>query len=463
MPKSTVAVLSAWSAFALLPALLAPQPAAAARPATPAAITSVSASPGPRTGQITLRWSSTGRNTSGFRLVTALNTFGRSSSAGPSGGRRSRVTYFSGRQRSATLSASKVYSLGAGVASGNALFFRLYAVNTAGSGMAVRAYPYQRAVLPRPAAPKAKGTPIRVATFNVRTSYATQDKHSWNQRVNKVARQIVYQHPGVVALQELGPGRADGKKGTTKGNPRQTTSLLTALARNGGGRYRLVRTTPYVAPGVPSGTQGGRILYDSNRYSLINRCPESTGGRSYSNACSLTLPILSSDSGKDKRRGAIAHFRDRRTGKRFWVVSVHLDHRHSGNAATERKYDALRYRQANYAAGAVAYHNRSKDPVIIGGDFNSWQNNRVGYSPHDRLVRLGYYDTSAATRRVNFRYTTFNGFKTRIPLSAHGVGVRLDHLYVKRAWGTARYENVMKVTDSLRPSDHNMVLVDTVL
>lgn len=460
MPRSLLALAAA---TVLVPALLSPQPAAAVRPAYPAAVTSLSAFPGPGVGQITLRWSSTGRNTTGFRLVTALNPFGWSASGSPTGGRRSRVTYFSRNQRAVTLSAGQVYSMGAGVASGNALYFRFYAANTAGSDTNARAYPSHRGVLPRPPAVRAKGTAIRVATFNVRTSYATQDKRSWLQRVNSVARQIVYQHPGVVALQELGPGRADGQYGTTQGHPRQTTSLVTALARNGGGRYRLVRSTPYVAPGVPSGTQGGRILYDSNRYSLINRCPESTDGRPYSNACSLTLPILGSDSGKDKRRGALAHFRDRRTGKRFWVVSVHLDHRHSSNNSTEKKYDDLRYRQANYTAGAVAYHNRSNDPVFIGGDFNSWQSNRVGNSAHDRLVRLGYYDTSAATRRVNFHYATFNNFETRFPPSTHGVGVRIDHVFVKGTWGAGRFENVMKESDSLRPSDHNMVLIDTVL
>lgn len=460
MRKPTIALLST---AALLPAVLITNPAAAAAPASPAAIARVTASPGPRVGEVTLRWSSSGRNTTGFRLVTALDTFDRSNSGGPSNGRYSHVTSFSRNQRSVVLSAHQVAVLGAGVASGNALFFRFYAVNTTGGGTAAHAYPYQRAVLPKPAAPKARGTALRVATFNVRTAAAT-DAHTWSRRADLVAREIVSHQPGVVALQELGPGRADGGKGPTTGHPRQTTSLLSALARNGGGRYRLVRTTPYVAPGVLSSTQGGRILYDSSRYALLSRCPETTGRRAYSSACSIFLPVLPGAGARDMRRGGVAQLRDRRTGKRFWVVSVHLDSRgHTGSMALQRKYDALREVQANYVAWRMARVNTTHDPVIIGGDFNSWQNSRVGNSPHDRLIALGYYDTSAALTRINFQYSTMNDFRTRIPLSTHGVGVRLDQIFVKGAWGARRYENVMKVVNTNRPSDHNLVLSDIVL
>ena len=450
-------------AVAMTPALLLPPEAAAAAPATPAAITSVTARPGPGTGQVTLSWRQSGKNTTGFRLVTALNTFSRSSTARATTGRRSRVTALSASRRSITLTARQVLLLGGGVASGNALFFRFYAVNARGGRTAVRAYPYLRTVLPMPAAPKAKGTKLRIATFNVRTARATKDKRSWNQRAGSVARQILSRRPGVVAIQELGPGRADGRTGTTKGTPRQTSSLESALARNGGKRYQLTRTTPYVAAGQKTATQGTRILYDTSRYSLVNRCPEKTGSRSYSSACSFKLPIMRGDDENDRRRAALAQFRDRRTGKRFWVVSVHLDARHSSKVATERRYDALRRSQANAAAAGVARYNRARLPVILGGDLNSWQNSRVANSAHDHLVHIGYYDASAARTRVNFRYTTYTAFKTSVTPASHGVGVRLDQLLVKGVRGASRYENVLKARDGARPSDHNLVVSDIVL
>ena len=81
-------------------------------------------------------------------------------------------------------------------------------------------------------------------------------------------------------LQELGPGRADGQTGSLNGTPRQTESLVTTLGRLGGSRYKLVRTTAYVKPGTEHGTQGTRILYDTTRYQLLSRCPETTDGSS---------------------------------------------------------------------------------------------------------------------------------------------------------------------------------------
>jgi endonuclease/exonuclease/phosphatase family metal-dependent hydrolase len=455
--------LSLVLAAVLVPALTSSLPAEAAKPATPGKITKVTARPGPKVGQITLSWKQDGKNTTGYRLETTLNTHSKNNGLGAPGGRRARVTNLPAGKRSVTLSAARVNSLGAGVASGNALFFRFYAVNKRGSSTTKRAYPYLQAVLPRPQAPKARGTAVRVATFNVRTSRATQDKRSWLKRAPDVAREIVAARPGVVAIQELGPGRADGKAGATKGAARQTTSLQTTLAKVGGKRYRLVRTTPYAPPGAKTATQGARILYDSSRYKLITRCPDKTGKASHSLSCTATLPKLRGDSESHRIRAGIAQFSDRRTGARFWFASAHLDNRHSGNKTTEKRYDALRMAQAHAIAARVAHFNKRRVPVVIGGDFNSWQNNRVGNSPHDHLVALGFYDTSAAVKRVRFNYTTYNAFKTRVPAASHGIGVRLDQILVKGVRGSRNYNNVMKPNNAKRPSDHNLMLADIVL
>jgi endonuclease/exonuclease/phosphatase family metal-dependent hydrolase len=456
-------ILAFLLAVLMVPVLLSSVPASAAKPAVPAGIAKVTATPGPGAGEITLRWSSSGKNTTGFILETALTSFSRTNASMARHGRRSRYTPLSGNRRSIVLTAAKVSSLGAGLASGNALFYRLFAVNKGSGGITTRAYPYLQAVLPRPAGPKAQGTRLRIASFNVRTARAAQDKRSWLRRAPDVAAEILSRSPGVLAIQELGPGRADGKKGTTKGTPRQTTSLESALARKGGQRYQLVRTTPYVAPGKPTATQGSRILYDTSRYTLLTRCPENTGKHAYSSSCTIQLPLLPGDSEKARRKGAMAEFRDRRTGKRFWFVSVHLDARHSKNAATEHRYDTLRWSQAKAIVPRVARFNKDRAQVIIGGDFNSWQNNRVGNSAHDLLIAQGFYDTSAAVTRLNFGYTTYTAFKKTVPRASQGLGVRLDMLFVKGARGAQRFENVMKVNDSSRPSDHNMILSDIVL
>jgi exonuclease III len=362
-------------------------------------------------------------------------------------------------RRSITLSASQVAAAGAGVSTGNHLYFRFYATN----GSTKRAYPYLQAVMPKAAAPKPSGTAIRIGSFNVRTARATSDKRNWLRRAPAVARQIKAKNPGVLAVQELGPGRADGRKGKTTGHTRQTVSLLKNLRKVGAGKYRLVRTTPYVKPGTTHNTQGTRILYDSTRYRVVSRCPEKTGRHSYSTSCSLNLPLLHGDSAKKRRSAAYAAFQNKRTGKRFWFASVHLDDRHSRSLAKEKRYNTLRGRQIKAVYSRIAKLNKHHRQVVVAGDINSWQNNRAGNAPHDYLVHHGFYDTAGAQKRIKTQYTTINHFRRVLHPANQGYGVRIDVIMVRGAKGARRFENVMKVVDSARPSDHNMIIADLVL
>lgn len=444
--------------MALITGLTASAAPAEAAP-TPSKINSVRAVAGPGAGQVTISWNQDGRNTSAFKIETGLTSFSKTSTSMPRSGRNAKVFMVSRSKRSVTLSAAQMASAGAGVGTAHHLYFRVFAVN----GSATRAYPYLQARMPKAAAPKAKGTPIRVGSYNVRTARATGDARSWLRRAPDVAREIRDRNPGVVAIQELGPGRADGRTGTTNGGARQTTSLTSALRSVGAGRYHLVRTTPYVKPGSPHGTQGARILYDVNRYSLLSRCSDKTGKSSYSSTCSLELPRLGSESKNAQRSAAYAQFRDRRTGKRFWLASVHLDERHSTNTTTEKSYNALRARQMSVVNSKIRSLNSGGDQVFIAGDINSWQNSRGGYAPHDYLVSQGYYDTAAALIRVNTRYSTINHFDRTLKPAAQGYGVRLDVIMVKGVTGSRRFENVTTRVDSSRPSDHNLVISDVVL
>lgn len=438
-------------------------PAEAARPARPGKIVSITARPGPRVGQITFTWKQNGKHTTGFRLETALTTFSRTNPTMMKYGRQDRYTAIARNRRSITLSAAQVSADGAGVASGNALFFRFAALNHGKGGTTVRDYPYLQAVLPMAQAPKRAGTAIEVASFNIRTAKETGDKQSWLERAPAVARAIVARNPGIAAIQELGPGRADGKAGANNGAARQTGTLESALRDDSATQYQLVRTTPYVQAGQLTGSEGARILYDTTRFTLLSSCPDTTDGRNYSSSCTIQLPLLPADGEQLRRKAAFAEFRDRRTGRAFWFVSAHLDARHSADPATERTFNALRGNQAKAITAGVDKVNTAGGPVIIAGDFNSWQNNRIGNAPHDYLVGQGYYDTSAAVTRVNFQYPTFNGFRATLPAAAQGIGVRIDMIFVKGARGSSRFENVMKVTDTQRPSDHNMILADIVL
>lgn len=413
-------------------------------------------------GEVTFRWSHDGRNTTGYVLETALSQFSKTSSSLPSKGRHDRVWAVPAAARSFTLSGSQLAAAGAPVGSGNHLFFRLYARNTNGKGVAAeRAYPYLGAVMPK--AEPASGEEVRIASFNVRTARATTDARTWMQRRVDVAAQIIQQAPEVVALQELGPGRADGKVGSTTGTMRQTTSLLDSLADQGARRYKMVRTTPYVAPGAATNTQGMRLLYDSSRVSLVSDCSETTGKHAYSSSCMFDLPLLSGDSGKLRRHAAYAQFRDLSSGKRFYVVSTHLDVRHDKSLAKEKVYTHLRAVQMKTIVDRMAAINSGGLPLVVAGDTNSWQTVSAGNGPHDALVTRGFADTAAAPHAVNLQYSTYNGFEKSQHLYPQGYGSRLDVIMTKGFAGASSFENVTKGTDISRPSDHNMIVADTLL
>lgn len=304
-------------------------------------------------------------------------------------------------------------------------------------------------------------TTMRVATFNVRTARATWDRRNWLERVPDVAREILNNQPGIVMLQELGPGRADGKRTKIKSSLRQTTSLTTKLAELGGSQYKLVRTTSYVKPGKSHGTQGSRILYDSSRFTLLSDCPDTTGKSNWNTACSLELPLAAGDGPSKRRSAAYAAFGDRTTGQQFWVASAHLDDRHSSSSAKEAKYNRLRYNQAAYVADQVAASNPGGLPVIFGGDINSWQTDRGHYAPHRALADRSYVDAATAPTKINYGYPTVNHFKSTLrPSKSPYGGVRLDVVMVRGAQGFTTYQNTMQNPDSARPSDHNMVVAD---
>ena len=472
MPRRILLTFSCALAASLV-VLAVPTAGAATKVPTPSKFTTVSAVAGPLAGEVTVSWKQDGKNTTSFELETALSLFSKTTTSSlPRVGRHRRVFTIKPNQRSLILTADQVSEAGAGAGSGVHLLYRFSAINHTKAGDKVRRYPTLQAVQPEVAAAAetaqgddgvaGDGTVLRMATFNVRTAKATTDVRPWLTRVVDVAELIYTRHPDVVAIQEMGPGRADGKAGSTTGTVRQTTSLLDSLAKIDADNYKLVRTTPYVKAGTTHGSQGTRILYDSNKLTLASDCPEVTGKEKYSPSCSVELPILDGESESNRRSAAFAKFVDNDTKQQFYVVSVHLDARHDKSTAKETKYNNLRGDQVSTVLKAVDKVNTNNLPVTFGGDLNSWQNITVGDAPHDALIDAGFVDSASAAARANIQYATFNGFAVTQKVSGMRFGSRLDGIYING--GTARsYENVMKVKDTARPSDHNMVLSTLVL
>jgi endonuclease/exonuclease/phosphatase family metal-dependent hydrolase len=303
----------------------------------------------------------------------------------------------------------------------------------------------------------AETTNVRFATFNVRTSRADiGTSRQWLRRALSVAQEIDNANPGIVAIQELGPGRADGERISVGSGLRQTTSLLQALDSVGADRYKLTRTTAYVKPGAYHGTQGPRILFDSTKYRLVSDCVETTGKSKWNASCAMVMPTVK---GVAPSSAAYAEFEDLATGLDFVVVSAHLDSRHSGTLSKEKSYDKLRGAQAKAIYAEVAPFAGTK-PILFGGDINSWRTKAGSHAPYNFLTSQGFADATVAANRVNAQYPTVNHWKSTLKANAKGRQVALDVVMVKGAQSFSSYQNVMKVVDPARPSDHNMIVAD---
>jgi hypothetical protein len=426
---ATLPMLPAQSAASLDSASWSSQVRVATKVAYPDKIKSVHMHAGPRPGETTIRWRSGGEHTDYYKIETALTPFSPYKPSMPDKGRHYRVFKAPGKARSLTLTPRQTRKAGARLGSGRHLFFRILAVRHARAGTKARAYgPLQFATIAG-RSPASSGTPIRVASYNVRVAAADVSGHTWAARTPLVAANIARQHPAVMAIEELVPGMWTSKDGGP--------GLAAALANKGLGRYRLTRDTTW-----SSTTPGdARILYDPDRLQMTSNCDPNQ------KSCGISLPAKG-----DVQVAPYAKFRDLTSGREFWFVAAHLSS--GNNAATDR----LRGKQAQTIINRMNQINTENLPVIFGADLNSSQTSKGHDAPHNAFVSSGYYDTSAAAKQVHLQYNTVNAFATRERRSNYGFGARLDAILTRGMPGANKFEEV--ITGAPYPSDHNMVVAN---
>jgi endonuclease/exonuclease/phosphatase family metal-dependent hydrolase len=397
----------------------------------PDPITSVSMQPGPAAGETTISWRATGKNTDFFRIETALTPFSHTDPKVPQKGWDAHVFRAPGSARSLTLTPEQTDAAGAGLGTGRHLFYRIFAVRHGSAHVLRRGFAYLQYATIQGEGPTTTGTPIRVATYNVRLDTAdTGTSHSWAVREPLVAANIAVNRPAVVAIQELMPRMWDNQPGAL--------GLSTGLKLAGLGSYQLTRQTVY----TDTTPIDARILYDTTKLQLVSNCPEDRP------SCAITFP---GDNGHDGG-ASYATFRDLASGQEFMFVSVHLSH---GSTAAE---DRVRGQQAQAVVAGIARINTDNLPVIFAGDTNSSQTSPGRDAPMQALLAAGYYDTSAAASQVNMQYNTVNAFAANEQPSNYGFGARLDAITTLGMPGASRFEIVR--TGSPYPSDHNLVISD---
>lgn len=452
-----VAVRAAAVTGVVAAALSALLPTTASAAGRPGAVTSVVAGPGAQAGEISVRWRASGARTDVFRIETALTPFGSTND-----GRGAQSFTVGGAKRSVTLGADAVRRAGAAPATGNHLYVRVVPVDRTRTGERRGSVSDLVATTSRAVPPPATGSPLRIATYNIRSAkYDRDDRRPWSARAAGVASEILEVDPGVVAIQEASPGRF--------GPVRQTESLQAALIRADPtlARYTLTRSTVYNRPGTPHGSQAARIAYDASRYQLLTPCTDTTLENGallpYSTSCSFDLPILPGDAPTWKRSAAYAELMDLSTGTTFLVVSAHLDYRHSRDASEEARFNELRRVQAATIWANMNLIRKPGQLVVVAGDFNASQADRGGNAPHDYLVSQGFYDAAGAERQVNLELPSLNHFDTVLEAHPQGYARRVDQILVYGTVGAKTFGQVVKQRDAARNSDHNLVYADVVL
>jgi len=99
----------------------------------------------------------------------------------------------------------------------------------------------------------------------------------------------------------------------------------------------------------------------------------------------------------------------------------------------------------------------------VAGDIKSWHTKRGSHAPHNFLTDQCFEDAVGAKFRIDDRYPTVNHWKQTLKANAPSRQVGLDVVMVQGASSFEHYENVMKVVDRSRPSDHNLVIADVLV
>lgn len=205
--------------------------------------------------------------------------------------------------------------------------------------------------------------------------------------------------------------------------------------------WKMVREGRFTKPNVATGGESVRIVYDSRKVRLLSKCPEKNG-----RACTSKLPR--SGGIMHQRMAQYAQFQDKKTKKKFWVVSIHLDYRSGA------KYDSIRERQLKSVANTMKRLSKGKQPVFIMGDYNLSATVAAAAKPQQWLNSQGYVDAATAPTALNMNYSTFNAWRGD-RVSSLPYGSRIDKIYGRGSKvHFSRYETMIERKPA---SDHFLI------
>lgn len=251
---------------------------------------------------------------------------------------------------------------------------------------------------------------MNVMTFNIRYDSPNDTANPWSIRKDWVADLIKYHNVDIVGTQE---------------------GLNHQIAQLDG----LLPDYTWLGVGRDNGKSEGEycaIFYKKNKYEVLENAtfwlsknPTKVASKSWDAAITRIVTW--------------AKFKNRSTGKAFYVFNTHFDHR--GQKAREESAMLINQKVAEIAG---------ENPVILLGDFNINRDN-AAYT----TLTSHFKDTETLTTHYGSSYT-YTGFQ---PFG--NAGNTIDYIFLKNWTGAVNSHATLGDTwDGKYPSDHLPVLVN---
>lgn len=214
------------------------------------------------------------------------------------------------------------------------------------------------------------GQELNVMTFNIRLNISSDSLNAWPYRKDKVVSQIIYHRADILGVQEAVPG--------------QMADLKTALSRYS-----------YVGVGREGGNKGeySAIFYKTERFALLG----------YSTFWLSRTPAIVASIGWDAALPRIvtwAKFKERKSGKSFYVFNTHFDH--MGKVARRESARLLLQAVDSIAGRSIA---------IVTGDFNAQPDDEPMQIIMNPSTANHLVDAQSVSIEPHYGPTgTFNGF-----------------------------------------------------
>ncbi|MEQ6121119.1 endonuclease/exonuclease/phosphatase family protein [Reichenbachiella sp. MALMAid0571] len=254
--------------------------------------------------------------------------------------------------------------------------------------------------------------PVHLMTYNIRYANENDGENIWDNRKDKIVKMINYYEPGIVGIQE--------------GLLKQVEYLDKSL-----------KDFNFVGVGREDGKKQGEyaaIFYNKKKYKVmenttfwLSETPEKVSvgwDAALERICTYAL------------------FKDKQTGKTFWVFNTHFDHR--GDQA-----------RVNSAKLILEMINKktdlSKHPVVLMGDLNLTPEKEGIQTLKSQLS-----DSKMISEKEPYGpIGTSNGFDTSRIMTG-----RIDYIFVKNL-KVKQYAQLNDRRDNnLYPSDHIPVLIE---